>query len=564
MIKINTKDKKRKKGQFAKRGNSSQKGKNVFWQPMLADKQTEKIVKNALNRITVGVSILDMNMRVVWLNTAQKKWFPYVNFQTKPLCYKAYYLPPKTKICSYCPAVKTFKTGKMHSAETDISLTGKTYKVTANPVKNKSGKVIYVVETVENITKNRKVLEKLENLNRKLLESNKKLRRLSLIDFHTNLYNHRYLSESISREFSRAKRYTHSLSVIMLDIDYFKSINDVYGHQFGDLVLKQFASQLKRMVRRYDIVIRFGGEEFLVISPRTDRSTALILAHRILNAINLYNFGNKKHIIRLKVSAAVASYPEDDATKGMNLIDYSDKILNKVKEDGGDRVYSSLDMAEKGRLAHKKGEEKTNIKVLRVKIDKLTKRANQSLVEAIYAFAKTIKLKDHYTGEHVISTVKYAVDIAKELNLSREDLEYVRQAAILHDLGKIGISEKILLKKSKLTKQDFNEIKKHPQIAADIMRPIHFLHDTIPLVFYHHERWDGKGYVSSLKGEEIPIGARIIAIADVFQALTSNRPYRKAYPKNEAIKIVKNGSGTQFDPKIVDVFLRVLKQKNGC
>lgn len=140
-------------------------------------------------------------------------------------------------------------------------------------------------------------------------------------------------------------------------------------------------------------------------------------------------------------------------------------------------------------------------------------------------------------------------------------MENIRQGAILHDLGKIGISDNVLLKKTQLTKKEFDEIKKHPQIAADIIRPIQFMHDIIPLILYHHEHWDGKGYPAGLKGEEIPIGARIISIADVYQALTSNRPYRKAFRKKEAMQMIKENSGTQFDPTIVDIFLKVLKRE---
>ena len=194
-------------------------------------------------------------------------------------------------------------------------------------------------------------------------------------------------------------------------------------------------------------------------------------------------------------------------------------------------------------------------------MDKLTKQANQTLIESIFALAKTIELKDHYTGEHVEKTVQYATEIASTLGIPTEEVERIRQAAILHDLGKIGISDKILLKKSKLTKREFEEIKKHPQIAADILRPIHFLHDLIPYIFYHHERWDGKGYPSGLKGNDIPLGARIISLADVYKALISDRPYRKSFPKLEALKLIKKGSGTQFDPGIVKSFLHIINQE---
>jgi diguanylate cyclase (GGDEF)-like protein len=347
----------------------------------------------------------------------------------------------------------------------------------------------------------------------------------------------------------------------MLDIDYFKSINDVYGHQFGDLVLKQLADQLKKHLRRYDVVIRYGGEEFVALSPLTDRPTALILAQRLLEFINLHNFGNRKHVVKLKLSIAVASYPEDRIIKGMDLVELADQMLNRAKESGGNRVYSSLDKKkEKHKSLIKNGKESSGIKFLREKIDKLNKRANQSLIEAIFAFAKAIESKDKHTGRHVEMTVKYATEVAKKMGLSSEEIENVREASILHDLGKIGISEKILLKRSKLTKEEFDEIKKHPQIGVDIIRPLHFLHDIIPLMLYHHERWDGSGYPHGLKGEDIPIGARIIAVADAYQALTSNRPYRKAYFKEKAVKIIKVESGTHFDSVVVSTFLEVLRK----
>ena len=406
-----------------------------------------------------------------------------------------------------------------------------------------------------NIIERKRAENKLEIVNKKLLQSNRRLKQLALRDSHTGLYNHRYLEEAINSEFDRAKRYAYSLSVIMLDIDYFKSINDVYGHQFGDLILKQFSRQLKRLVRKYDTVIRFGGEEFIILSPGIDRFTAMILARRLLNVVNLCNFGNQENSIKLKLSLSISSYPEDNASKGMDLINLVDQILNRAKEDGGDRVYSSQEMGKEKDPVLNKVERSTDINFLQEKIDKLTRRANQSLIEAIFAFAKTIKLKDDYTGEHVEETVFFATEIARRLKLTKFQIEQIRQASKLHDLGKIGVSERILRKKSKLTKKEFDEIKKHTLIGADILRPIHFLHDIIPLILYHHERWDGTGYPYGLKKEEIPVGARIVAVADTFQALTSDRPYRKAFSKAKAKTIVRENAGTQFDPKIVNAFL---------
>jgi len=424
--------------------------------------------------------------------------------------------------------------------------------------KGKPSVIGTVIDTSEEIA-NR---EKIERMNKELKLFNHRLKQLALRDVQTGLYNHRYLGECIEAEFYRAKRCGQPLSIIMVDIDYFKSINDVYGHKFGDLVIKQFGSQLKRCVRKYDILIRFGGEEFIVVSPGINRDAALVLAYRIMNSISLYNFGNRKHSVKIRLSMGVVSYPEDKVLKGVDLIDLVDKIVEKVKEEGGNRVYSSLDLKRKRKTAKKVKEESEEIKSLKKKIVQLTKKANQSLIESVFAFAKTIELKDHVTGEHVERTVRYATAIAKKMGLTRDEIECIREAAILHDLGKVGISENILLKKAKLTRKEFNELKRHPQIGVDIIRPIHFFHSIIPLVLYHHERWDGKGYPSGLKGEEIPIGARIIAVADAYQALRTNRSYRKAFSKRKAMQILNKEAGNKFDPHIVEVLMKVLQKED--
>ncbi len=425
---------------------------------------------------------------------------------------------------------------------------------------SQTGELVAIEGFILDVTDRKHSEEQLEVLTRDLIQTNKRLKQLALRDQQTGLFNHRYLTEVIEGEFDRTRRYGNPLSAIMIDIDYFKSINDVYGHIFGDLVLTQLASQLKRLVRQYDIVIRYGGEEFLIVSPGIDRSRAIFLAQRLQDAVGLYNFGNKKHAVKLKVSIGVASFPEDKIGRGMELVELTERILTRVKESGGNRVFSSLDI-KKEKTDEIKAEESDNVVNLRDKIEKLNKRANRNLAEAIFAFARTIELKDHYTGTHVEQTVHIATELAKALNIPKYEIELIRQASMLHDFGKIGVPEKILLKKGKLTLQEYNEIKKHPKIAADILRPIHIFHALIPLILSHHERWDGKGYPDGLKGEEIPLGARIVAIADVYQALISRRPYHKAYSKAKAMEMIKEGRGTQFDPHIVDVFLRMLAAK---
>lgn len=399
----------------------------------------------------------------------------------------------------------------------------------------------------------------LERVNKELSKSNKKLNRLALKDPQTGLFNHKYLAEIMDSEFYRVKRYGGSLAIVIIDIDFFQSINDRYGYKFGDMILKQFAQQLRKMTRQYDIVIRYGGEEFIIVSSGANRAQALILAQRILDNIGIYNFGDKKNEVKLKLSMSVVAYPEDRANKAVDLMKTAEHVLAIAKEDGGNRAYSSADKKKGGKEAEERKVEEVNI--LRQRLEKLHKQANQNLIESIFAFAKTIELRDHYTGEHVEKTVKYATGIASALGLPRYDIDLIKQAAVLHDLGKVGISDKILMKKSKLNGREMEEIKRHPGIAADILRPIHVLNAIIPFILHHHERWDGHGYPDGLKGEDIPLGARIIAIADVYQALISNRPYRKAFPKRDAIKIIEEGAGKQFDPKIVDIFVSIVKKE---
>ncbi|MCK5288895.1 MAG: HD domain-containing protein, partial [Candidatus Omnitrophica bacterium] len=199
-----------------------------------------------------------------------------------------------------------------------------------------------------------------------------------------------------------------------------------------------------------------------------------------------------------------------------------------------------------------------DIQIVKNKVCNLNNRSNQIIAEAILGFTKTVNVKDKDIGQNKDKIVKYSIKIAQFLGLSKKQIESVKLAAVLYDLGKIGIDKNILLKESTLTEKEFNKIKEHPVIAVDIIKLISSFNDIIPIVLHHHERWDGCGYPSGLKGKEIPIGARILGIADSFQALISARPYRKAYTEDDAIKIIKDDVGLKFDSKIAKVFVSVL------
>lgn len=179
--------------------------------------------------------------------------------------------------------------------------------------------------------------------------------------------------------------------------------------------------------------------------------------------------------------------------------------------------------------------------------------------EILNAFINMIKIKDKYTYLHVRETADYSVEICKALNIPIIHTDRIKKAAMVHDLGKILINENILFKDKKLSTTEYEEIKKHPLSGISILENINSLNDLIPMILYHHERWDGLGYPHGLKGKEIPLGAHIISIADYYQALISDRPYRGPFSKEEAINIIRGLSGSQFDPNIVDVFLEVFE-----
>ncbi|MDD5108683.1 MAG: diguanylate cyclase [Candidatus Omnitrophica bacterium] len=547
-----------------------------------------KQIEFILGATKTGLDIIDKDY---FIHYVDPEWAHLYGDWKGKKCFN--YFKDRLVPCPECPIDKTLEIKKAIVSEEVMPKENNRFnQVTTIPFQNSDGQWLFARVHVD-ITEKNKITEELQRyrnnlehlvgertqellqetarykkselekniLNRELIKTNQKLKSVSLIDAHTGLYNYRYLQDVIEAEFHQARRYAQNLALIMLDVDYFKSINDVYGVAFGDLVLKQLAIQLKRMVRRYDILVRYSGEEFIIISPRLNRSVAFNMAQRLLDSLNFINFGNKKHSVKLKLSFSVVSFPDDRANKGKDLVNLANKVLNKVKESGGNRAYCILDIKSNLKKKTEKSSKAIGVKTLKNTINKLNKQSKQGLTESIFAFAKTLELKDHYTGEHVENTVHFAIEIAKELNLAKEEVELIKQAAMLHDLGKIGISENILLKKGKLTKKEFEEIKKHPQIGADIIRPIQFLHALIPFIFYHHERWDGKGYPSGIKGEDIPLGARVIAIADVYQALISDRPYHKAFSKTVAIDLIKKASGTQFDPRIVSTFLKVINRK---
>jgi diguanylate cyclase (GGDEF)-like protein/PAS domain S-box-containing protein len=436
-------------------------------------------------------------------------------------------------------------------------------------ISSKNGKEMTVYSSMFPILQNGHVIEiyrmDVDITDRALAERNlnevkDKLESLALKDALTEIFNFRYFRERLSSEFERAKRTLSPISVMMLDLDYFKSINDSYGHEFGDKILKQVARLLRSELRSNDVVARWGGEEFAVILPDTNRTDAANVSRKILELFQTRNFGDVHNAIKLKCSIGVVSYPEDPLFSVEEIIDAGEESIYKVKERGGDGLaLYGHEIGEQALAEQAMDDRRRFIESVKQKLSFYAVRSERSILEAIYSLAKSIELRDRRTKEHCDRMVEYAEKTAQRLGMNDFEVDNVRRASMLHDIGKLGISDAILLKPGRLTPEEFEVVKKHPVIGADIISVAGFLRDIVPLILSHHERYDGTGYPRGLKGEEIPLGARVIAVVDVYEALTSDRPYHKAMSKEDAIRIIKEGAGTQFDAKIVDVFLEVIR-----
>jgi diguanylate cyclase (GGDEF)-like protein/putative nucleotidyltransferase with HDIG domain len=358
----------------------------------------------------------------------------------------------------------------------------------------------------------------------------------SRIDELTGLFNRRHFEERLKGEIARHSRYGDVFSIFLLDLDNFKTYNDIYGHPSGDNLMSQIGRTIKSSVRDADQAFRYGGDEFVVILPQTAMENARVVAERLREQI-ASEMAEKE--VAVTCSIGLASYPSDGVISG-ELVTVADTALYYAKRTGGNRVYISS-------------------KILSEPLDEAGVYARRNGLSAVYALVSTVEARDHYTYGHSRKVNTYAVALAESIGLSPDEVSKVSTAALLHDIGKIGVPDKILNKKGKLSGEDWEAIKSHPRLGANIVGNIPNLVPCVGSILYHHERWDGGGYPEGLKGEEIPMEARILAVADTFAAMTSARPYRTALHTEEVIKELRRCTGSQFDPQLVEVFIGIIK-----
>ncbi|XMB85330.1 diguanylate cyclase [Mycoplasmatota bacterium WC44] len=364
----------------------------------------------------------------------------------------------------------------------------------------------------------------------------------SRTDDLTGLYNRKYFYQLIDEKFIEQK--SDSLALVMLNLDDFKLYNQLYGEKKADQALEVIATILKGSVGKGGYVARFSGKEFAIVLPRYDVHRTLKLVEKVTQQIFEYGHPKVKRLEKhVTTSIGVCVYPFG-ASNVKELIENVQQAVYQVKRNGKNsvRVFDTFVQKE----------------------DVSEKRSYSSIYNeyksTIYALTAAIDAKDHYTFSHSENVAKYAVAFAKELNLNSDIVENIRQAALLHDIGKISIPEQVLNKPGSLTSEEYRLIQGHVDASIDIIRHLPSLDYVIPAVLGHHERYDGTGYPRRTRGEDIPITARILCLADSFDVMVSGRVYMDPKPIHKVIEIIEKEAGKQFDPKLATVFVDMLKR----
>ena len=411
----------------------------------------------------------------------------------------------------------------------------------------------------------------------------------AITDGLTGVKTHRFFMESLSAEWKRSTRAGRAFALVLMDLDRFKFVNDFYGHLEGDLVLQRVGHILEANCRRSDVVARYGGDEFVMLMPETNMEHARQLATKLRGWVSADPLLREKNI---SASFGIACYPLHGSTP-QELIQVADASMYLSKHQGGNAV-STADHFDPNEA--KKWKRDVLEAYLGVTLKRLfstgpeafeeiysrlkqfteslatteiapgpnepeTPRAlPQAVLDTVTSLAFAIDAKDHYTQGHSQKVSAYAALIAEAMGMNDVEVEEIRLGGVLHDIGKVAIPENILNKSGPLNPDEWDTMKSHVVFGAKILDPLSPLARIREMVLHHHEYFDGSGYPDALTGEQIPLGARIIAVADAFDTITSDRTYKKARAAEEALAELERCTNAQFDGAIVALFVRTMRQ----
>jgi len=364
-------------------------------------------------------------------------------------------------------------------------------------------------------------------------------------DSVTDLLNHRAVQEQLNATLGRCKRTKAQFAIVMMDLNNFKFFNDTYGHPVGDEVLRTVARALRESCRGSDILGRYGGDEFIALLPDTDPSGTIEVCQRIAGALDLRHFepelGTK---LPISISFGWATFPQD-GENALELLTQADSNLYNHKRGGASYLSQHAKAAKEGRD----------------ELRRLKNRAWGGSFGVLDALVTAIDNKDYYTRHHSEEVTYLSLLVAKEMEFSPEALRAVRISGLLHDVGKIAVPDDILRHPGKLGKEEWEIMQQHPVFGALIVKDVPHLEEVLGGIRHHHERWDGLGYPDKLVATGIPFMGRLLALADVYSALTTDRPYRKGWKPEAALEEIARSSGSHFDPHICDIFLRVMRRE---
>ena len=362
----------------------------------------------------------------------------------------------------------------------------------------------------------------------------------------TGVTNRQALLAHLYAELERATRYERPLCVAFIDIDNFKSVNDTYGHAAGDVVLRGVAQTISENLRSSDLIGRYGGEEFMLILTETNVEEGAALSEKLRTLVERARYpiqGNT--VMTVTISIGVAG-GVGQQLRMENLVRDADAAMYSAKSLGRNQTYIFEEPDDDARVPRAPVSEAGRARALEV--GRLARNA------ATAALTSVLAPLPHYGGQPSALIAAIVVAMARQLQLPESDVERIRVAALLHDVGKVAVPAEILDKPAALSPAEWRTVVQHPRLGQVILEHAAALRDAVPIILHHHERYAGHGYPYGLRAKEIPLGARIVAIADAYDAMISDRPYRRAISHQAAIAELREHAGTQFDPELVGLF----------
>ena len=352
-------------------------------------------------------------------------------------------------------------------------------------------------------------------------------------DVLTGISNRREFEERFGHELERSVRSGSPMGLVVLDLDWFKEINDRFGHAAGDRALRVVAGVLEEQTRRIDMVARLGGEEFAVVAPDAGEEETYRLAERLRREVKV---AFADHARPLTTSCGVATFPASGGTAS-DLLRAADRALYAAKDLGRDRT-----------IVYRRGEDEISMAVAR---RARAGRASPRLASLV-SMAESVDRRKGTPG-HSRAVERFSESIARSMGFPEAQVEEISLAGLLHDIGTIGLPESLLSKTGELTEEEWREIRRHPEVGARILSTADL--DAISdWVYAHHERIDGTGYPRGLRDGQIPVEAQIVAVADAYAAMTADRSYRPGVERDEAIEELRRNAGSQFLPEVVEAF----------